>query len=137
MVKRNKLIVQFVFEGEPLTKSNAHVFRRRGGKGVVFIPKRISDYEKALEAHVKKIMDKTGKQPTTQLVKMTIHYYYGTKRRKDIQNLSKTQCDALIGVVYKDDSQIHELHEYKHLDRARPRVEVRVEAITDRSWTKG
>ena len=89
MVKRNKLIIAFTFEGEPLTKSNAHVFRRRGNKNVVFIPKRISDYEHALGAYVKTLMDQQRKRPSNSLVKMTIHYYYGTKRRKDIQNLSK------------------------------------------------
>lgn len=130
---KDKLIIEFVFEGEPLTKSNAHIFRRRGGKGVVFIPKRISDYETNLHNYVSSLMQK--KCPTKNLVKMTIHYYYGTKRRKDLQNQNKTQCDALNGVVYADDSQIHEIHEYRHLDRARPRVEVRVEEITDESWT--
>lgn len=129
---KEKIVIEFTHPGEPLTKANAHIFRRKGGKGTVFIPKRISEYETGLHDHAKTIMGR--KQPTKSLVSITIHYYYGSKRRKDIQNLSKTQCDALNNVVYVDDSQIHEIHEYKHLDRKNPRVVIKVCEITDPSW---
>jgi len=135
------VVFQMIHSGEPLTKSNTlqTSFRgKRGKKGkgkvsrFVYIPKRIKDYEKSLKEHAIQVVQ--NKRPTTKLLRMTVHYYLGTKRRKDLQNLDKSLCDAFNGVVYKDDNQIHEMHEYKHLDRANPRVEVLIETIENPSW---
>jgi Holliday junction resolvase RusA-like endonuclease len=132
MAKRKPWRVEFVFPGEPLTKSNAHKFYR----GRVYIPKKIRDYEAALKAFAKKIMKKEKKRPTKKLVKIKIVYYYGTKRRKDLLNLPKTSCDSLNGVVYKDDSQIHQATIRKKLDRKNPRVHIVVEETRDSSWER-
>lgn len=62
------------------------------------------------------------KEPLT----MTIRYYFGSKRRADLDNFNKLPIDALTGIVYLDDSQISALHLYRCYDKARPRIEVTV-----------
>lgn len=56
--------------------------------------------------------------------------YLPDKRRRDIDNLAKAAYDALqASRVFDDDSQIVESHWLKGpVDRARPRIEITVEA---------
>jgi Holliday junction resolvase RusA-like endonuclease len=131
--KKKKWKVRFTHPGEPRTKSNSHYFF----KGRMVIPKRVRDYEKSLKETAANYMKNSGKRPTTRLVKVKAIYYLGTKRRKDLQNLPKSTCDALEGVVFNDDSQIHKLQIEKKLDRKNPRVCITVELMSDTGWTKG
>jgi Holliday junction resolvase RusA-like endonuclease len=128
-----KFKITFTFKGEPRTKSNAHQFR---GKKV-FIPAYIRQYEKALKEYARAVMKRRKKRPTKKLVRVKAVYYLGTKRRKDLQNLPKTTMDALNDVVYVDDSQIHEMHIRKRLDRNNPRVTITIEEMSDLSWERG
>jgi len=130
------LIFTLVHPGEPLTKSNTlqTSFKGKKARRFVYIPARIKAYEAGLREHAKQAFGK--KRPTKQYVRMTVHFYLGTLRRKDLQNLDKSLCDAFNGIVYKDDNQIHELHEYKHLDRKNPRVEVQIETFQNPSWAE-
>lgn len=56
-------------------------------------------------------------------------FYFGTKRKADLDNFNKLWQDALTGVVYEDDSQICELHLFRKYDKANPRIEIVVEAL--------
>ena len=58
-----------------------------------------------------------------------IHFYFGSKRKRDLDNQSKLILDALTGIVYEDDSLIDELHLYRHFDKAKPRIDIAVELI--------
>lgn len=49
------------------------------------------------------------------------------RRRRDVQNYLQQVCDALEGVVYVDDWQIHKLTLIRHEpDRENPRAEIEV-----------
>ena len=130
------IFFEMVHNGEPRTKSNAlfATFKkgRRNNKCRFFVPGDIKAYEEGLTEHAQEVMGK--RSPTSKLVRMTIHYYYKAKRRKDIQNLAKTQCDALNKVVYEDDSQIHEICQFKHWDKTNPRVHIVIEEMSDSHW---
>lgn len=130
------IIFSLVHAGEPLTKSNTlqTSFKGKKARRFVYIPARIKAYEASLREHAERAIGR--RRPTKKYVKMTVHFYLGTKRRKDLQNLDKSLCDAFNGIVYKDDNQIHELHEYKHLDRDNPRVEVVIETINNSTWAE-
>jgi crossover junction endodeoxyribonuclease RusA len=54
---------------------------------------------------------------------------YRPANRGDLDNSLKAILDALNQCAYRDDSQIDELHAYKYLDRANPRVEVEVREL--------
>jgi crossover junction endodeoxyribonuclease RusA len=58
---------------------------------------------------------------TTQPVSLTIHQYRPQKRG-DIDNYSKLLLDSLQGYVYENDSQVNELHIFRHDDKRNPRV---------------
>ncbi len=62
-------------------------------------------------------------------VKLDLHIYFPTKRKRDIDNPLKLLLDVLVGVVYIDDSQVMELHVHKGYDPSNPRVEVIPTAI--------
>ena len=64
--------------------------------------------------------------PLTGELKVTARFFFGTKRKADLDNFNKLWQDALSGIVYEDDSQIAELHLYRHYDKAKPRIEITV-----------
>jgi crossover junction endodeoxyribonuclease RusA len=49
-------------------------------------------------------------------VSITLKFYV-TNRRSDLDNLLKALLDCLTGVIYKDDSQIVEIHCYKKISK--------------------
>jgi Holliday junction resolvase RusA-like endonuclease len=51
---------------------------------------------------------------------------YRAQRRGDLDNYAKVLCDALNGAAYHDDSQVAELHMWRHEDKDNPRVEVEI-----------
>src|SRR5213075_2258979 len=55
---------------------------------------------------------------------VSVRFFFGTKRKTDLDNFNKLWQDALTGIVYDDDSQIEELHLYRDYDKRRPRIEV-------------
>ena len=67
-----------------------------------------------------------GVEPLAGDVVLTLHIYR-PRRAGDLDNRIKLLVDSLNGIAYTDDSQIVEIHAFRHDDRARPRVEVAVE----------
>lgn len=55
-------------------------------------------------------------------IRLEIHVY--TKYNRDLSNNIKVLEDALQNVLLKNDSQVTEIHAYKHVDKVKPRVEV-------------
>lgn len=131
--RRDKL--EFEFLGEPVTKSNETFFNAKQKR--VFHKTSTSKYEKELKAAALSYMQESESNILSGLVNITILYYMGSKRRKDLLNLPKTTCDALNEVVYNDDFQIHEAHLYRRLDRKRPRVRIIIEEMSDSEWETG
>ncbi len=52
--------------------------------------------------------------------------FYRPQRRGDLDNRIKVLVDALQGIAYDNDSQVSEIHAFRHDDKQRPRVEVSV-----------
>jgi crossover junction endodeoxyribonuclease RusA len=53
-------------------------------------------------------------------------HVYRPRRAGDLDNRIKLLLDSLQGAVLSNDSQVTEIHAYRHDDKARPRVEVTV-----------
>lgn len=49
-------------------------------------------------------------EPELGPVRLVLGFYRSTKRKADVDNLAKTILDAGTAIVWKDDSQILELH---------------------------
>lgn len=85
----------------------------------------ISDAGLAFRAEAHVICQKAGITPLQGRITVTVRVYRPANRG-DLDNSLKAILDALNKRAYQDDSQIDELHAYKYLDRANPRVEVEV-----------
>lgn len=66
-----------------------------------------------------------GMQPMGGALALYVNVYRAAKRG-DLDNYAKVLGDALNGVAYHDDSQVVELHMWRHDDRKNPRVEVEI-----------
>lgn len=61
-------------------------------------------------------------------VSISIHYFFQTKSRRDIDNYLKVILDCLAGIAYADDKQIHCLKAVKSYDAKNPRIEIIIKA---------
>lgn len=61
---------------------------------------------------------------------------YRQRKAGDLDNFAKVLGDALNGVAWHDDSQVVELHMWRHDDPKNPRVEVEIRRVND-AITKG
>lgn len=71
----------------------------------------------------------TNMRPYTGPVALYIHVYR-QQARGDLDNYAKVLCDSLNGCAYGDDSQVVELHMFRHDDKKHPRVEVEIREVT-------
>jgi len=129
--KRYRQICKVIYKGEPLTKSNGIVAKWNFKKKTIDIGHKKSTikYETALRDYLDKHCDEHNIKPTKHHVRLKITYWLGTRRLKDLPNLPKTTCDALIGNVYVDDSQIVEMTIKKLYDKENPRVCIEADEI--------
>lgn len=67
-------------------------------------------------------------EPLRGDVSVTLNWHRPA-RRGDLDNVAKVTLDALQGIVYDNDSQIVELHAYRHDDKDNPRMVVRVAEV--------
>lgn len=64
-------------------------------------------------------------QPMLGPVRVTVRVYR-PRRSGDLDGRLKVLFDALNGVAWGDDSQVCEIHAYRHEDKENPRAEVEV-----------
>lgn len=69
------------------------------------------------------------KKILTDKVGYKMRIYFPDKRRRDMDNYKRILFDALIGIVYNDDSQIIEECTKKFIDQAYPRIELDIYEI--------
>jgi crossover junction endodeoxyribonuclease RusA len=67
--------------------------------------------------------------PTEKECKVHINLTFPDKRKRDIDNYSKGILDAFNKKIYKDDSQIIELHIVKNYEKNKPNIFITVEVI--------
>lgn len=114
---------RIILSGEP--KSTQHIYRStcRGGFSNTYMTAEGKAIKTAYQWEAKA-------QWRQALLKdelaLTVRFFFGTKRKADLDNFNKLWQDALSGIVYEDDSQIGELHLYRDYDKTRPRIEITV-----------
>jgi Holliday junction resolvase RusA-like endonuclease len=101
-------MISFIIPGQPVAKG-----RPRLGRGRVYTPAKTVAYEKVVALAAKAAM--RGNMPITGAVSVGIKFFLARPKsnkstepvvKPDIDNLAKSVCDALNGIVWKDDSQI-------------------------------
>ncbi|MBC8522204.1 MAG: RusA family crossover junction endodeoxyribonuclease [Methanomicrobia archaeon] len=125
-------VIEFVIEGNPVPKGRPKA-ARVGKRAILYTPKKTREYE-AHVASVAKDYAPDGGLLTGPLRVFLSFYLKKSKglskrivhhvKRGDIDNYVKSILDALEGVIYKNDSQVVELHATKSYGE--PRVEVKV-----------
>ena len=83
-------------------------------------------YRETKEALSWEIRSQVTNKPLTDSVALNVLFYYGDKRKRDIDAYLKILLDAMTGIVYEDDNQVTELHVYKDVDKEEPRTEILV-----------
>lgn len=123
------MILSFVVPGPPQPKERP----RRGKNGSFYTPGATRAYEETLKLCALAAV-RTARWPlgTREPLKVTLHAFFPDARQRDVDNTAKV-LDGANGVVWHDDSQIVELHIYKHLRCEKPRLEVTVEILLDDS----
>lgn len=111
--------MKLTIPGEPVPKQST-----RFGKGRAYQSPKVEAFERKVRfyAIAQKLQRLAGP------LSVSAAFYLGNARRVDLDNLWKGVSDALNGVAWEDDSQLVEVHLSKAIDRASPRIEVRVEA---------
>lgn len=94
-------VVRFTVPGEPRSKQRARVTARGS-----YTPPET----KQAELVVATTYRRTGVTHFDFQLVVTIDFYNGNKRRRDIDNMAKLVLDALNGVAYADDHQVVELN---------------------------
>ena len=67
-----------------------------------------------------------------QLITLTIYYYF-PNIRSDLGNRTKILQDLLEkqGII-NNDFQVYEVHEYKNIDKKKPRVEIQIKEFSEK-----
>ena len=125
--------VAFTVYGPPVGKQRARVVR--GGRAS-FTPAQTKRYEAEVANEASKAVclaelesDRYWNARAQYGYCVRAAIYFPDARRRDIDNVGKSVCDALNGVLYVDDSQIVELHLLKFIDRENPRIDVTVTVV--------
>jgi Holliday junction resolvase RusA-like endonuclease len=80
---------------------------------------------KKIKEHFKKEFIKQWQSdPISGEIKLEVNYYWGDKRKRDIDNFSKLWLDAGTGIIWEDDNQISELLLKRNYDKNFPRIEI-------------
>jgi len=106
----------------PLPPSANRYWRSYNGRVVV------SAAAKAYKTGVWLQAQQHNVSPALGPVAVYVHVYRA-RQTGDLDNFAKVTLDSLNGVAFQDDSQIAELHMWRHDDKDNPRVEVEIRRL--------
>ncbi len=100
---------------------------RVGQNGVVFTPPKTRAYELRVRTIAFYAARAAGWvfAPKDEYA-VQIRIFLPDARLRDADNITKACLDAMNKVVFHDDAQVGELHVYRTIDRANPRIEVEI-----------
>lgn len=119
-------MIKIVSNLEPVSLNHIYKATCLNGRGKMYMDPKVKQYKREFELIARKqvkITRLTGK------VRVIATCVFGTKRKKDIQNQLKVELDCLNGLVYEDDSQIHELIIRKGYKRNEPSLTLEIEEM--------
>lgn len=64
--------------------------------------------------------------PLTGTLAINLLFYFGDKRKRDVDAYIKIILDSMEGIVYENDSQVTELHCFKEIDIKNPRTVIQI-----------
>lgn len=115
------LDLRFTIHGEPLSKERARVVN-----GHAYTPRRTRDAEARVQAAWMAAAGRVSASDGPFYVVM--HFFPGTRKRRDLDNMAKLVLDALNGWAWRDDSEVDSLSLFRHpvVPRDEARVEIQI-----------
>ena len=96
--------IAFEVTGDAIPKQSFRYGRKHG-----YTPEPVRTWETTVAWKAAEAM--TGRAPLTGHIRMKLLFKLGNRRRRDVDNLAKPVLDGCkAGGMYKDDSQIVDLH---------------------------
>ncbi|WP_425607463.1 RusA family crossover junction endodeoxyribonuclease [Rhodococcus pyridinivorans] len=120
--------VKFVIPGDPATKRRHRAAVRNGKIHTYSDPKMIAA-QRNVSNHY--LQERGIGRPGTKGFGVEMHFYVGTKQRRDVDNYVKLVLDGLTGLAWVDDSQVTEISAKVHHRSGNPRTEVHVYPTDD------
>ena len=97
------------FTGRAISKDNEKLISmypsKKSGRPFVFTSTKYKIYEKDLRRQARAQLPE-GWQVLTSCVWVSLLFYFKSKVHTDICNLPKSICDAMTGILWKDDRQV-------------------------------
>lgn len=118
-----EVAIHFVYPGEPVSKERP-LFNRKTGHA--YTPPKTRKAEKELADFYKQ---EIGDVRLTGFLDMSVTFFLSNQRKIDVDNMGKLVLDALNGLAYEDDTQVHRLcltKRYTTPSEARIEVSIRL-----------
>jgi Holliday junction resolvase RusA-like endonuclease len=96
-------MIRFSVPGNPVPKQSFKMGHHGG-----YTPARIKAWQDAVSVAARDAA--AGQAPYTTPLEVSLSFYLPTRRRMDLDNLSKAVLDGMNGIIYGDDKQIVILH---------------------------
>lgn len=113
--------MQIVLKGNPLSTQTVYKSTTANGYNRTYMTKRGVDMK---ESYIWEAKSQYKGKPLTEDLKVKVDFYFGDRRKRDIDNYNKLVLDSMNGIVWEDDVQIQELVLRKFYDKENPRVEI-------------
>lgn len=113
------MIADLTLHGKPVSTNSLYKY----GSSGVYMTQDGKDFK---ESYGWEIRSQFKGQMIKDPVRIEMDLYFNNKRRRDWDNYAKIACDAMEGIVLKDDKQIMKATVEKKYDKLDPRIEIRV-----------
>jgi len=110
---------QITLKGTPPSTSHIYKYRSAGKFIMGYMSKEGKDIKKQ---YIQEMTEQWDDGVLDENLSVTVKYFWGDKRVRDIDNFSKLIFDAGTGIIWKDDSQIKELVLSMDYCKENPRV---------------
>ena len=123
-------MIEFTLQGEPKSKGRPRMTKT----GHTYTPKETRQAEVAVQL----AWELSGRQRLNGPLVLECKFYVGTKRKKDLDNMTKLVQDALNKRAYEDDDQIVQLVAWKiYTTPEMARTVVRIRQIMETVYERG
>lgn len=115
--------------GKPHPKARPR-FKVYGKKVIAYTDAKTKDAERRVAAAWRHATGGTPETDTSKTYRVGIDFYLATRRRVDLDNLTKTVLDALNRKAWADDTQIYAITARKHISKeTEPHTIITIETI--------
>ncbi len=118
-----RVVVRAVVPGQPVSKQRPR-FNKKTGRAVT--PQVTKNAEAWVGTFLRQAFPDVDRDHDWAV---TLQFYSKDNRRRDVDNLVKLVLDAANGIIWRDDTQVTELHAYHVKGVAYPRTEIYAEVL--------